>query len=299
MASVGDEESWAGKVRRQVGGIVRNCSSKSNEGTWVHPDGAMPGSKVGDVPDEPRQWCAFEYADLMEQGQSGGITASFIELPKEEVRLCVERSPDRKEFLLTTNVGTRLLLARFNSNSEGFDIFVTSDGQPPRALGPAFTLVPNRSKDRWTLHAKICDHCECRGKRICGSRELAYISHHKEDVGQGQVYCLDMEIPEVSPEGEVAIWCPVCKNQDTDQPYQELCTRMPKWNARRKTLSLDFFGRCSLASSKNFQLQKPDCPDQVKLLYGKVGDNQFVLDYHRPLGMIQAFAAAVSTNVWK
>lgn len=264
----------------------------------VHPAGIIAG-KVGDVPDEPRQWCAFEYADLMEQGLSGGIAGSFIEVPEEEVRLCVERSPDKKEFLLTTNDGNRLLLARRNDNDGGFSIFVTGDGNPPIALGPAFTLVPNSKKDRWTLHAKTCDQCERRGKRCCGSRELAYISHHMEECGEGQICCLDMEIPEVTQDGDVEVWCPLCKGEDADQQYLELTTRKPKWNPRRKTLSLDFFGRCSLASSKNFQLEVVGKPEKVKLLFGKVGANQFVLDFNRPLGMIQAFAAAVSTSVWK
>lgn len=280
-----------------MSGIVRSCSN--NVGTWVHPDGTLPGNKVGDVPDEPRQWYAFEFADIMEQGLSGGATSSFIEVTNQEVRLCVDRSPDRKEFLLKANDGTRLLLARQNDNDGGFSIFVTGDGEPPKAVGPAFTLVPNSSKEKWTLHAKTCDHCESRGKRLCGSRELAFISHHKEEVGQGQVCCLEMEVPAVTEDGEVEVWCPICRGPDADQPYVELTTRMPKWNARRKTLSLDFFGRCSLASSKNFQLEAVGKPEKVKLLFGKVGTNEFVLDYNRPLGMVQAFAAAVSTNVWK
>merc|ERR1719454_279168 len=100
----------------------------------------------------------------------------------EEVRLCVEQSADEREFLLTNPDGVPLLLARRTDNLEGFSIFVTSDGEPPRALGPAFTLTANTAKDRWTLHARICDQCESHGRRTCGSRELASISHHVEDI---------------------------------------------------------------------------------------------------------------------
>jgi len=268
-------------------------------GWGIHPDGISTGNKVGDVPDEPRQWSAFEYADIMEQGLSGGIAESYIEVPDQEVRLCVQRSPDRKEFLLSSNHGANLLIARQNDNGEGFSIFVTGDGEPPTALGPAFTLMPNSTKDRWALHAKTCDQCEKRGRRVCGSRELAVITHHMEELGQGQVCCLDMEIPAVSAEGNMDVWCPMCKAQDVDQQFVELTTRKPTWNARKKTLSLDFFGRCKLASAKNFQLVAVDKPEKVKLLFGKTGQNQFVLDFNRPLGMVQAFAAAVSTTVWK
>jgi hypothetical protein len=235
----------------------------------------------------------------MEQGLSGGIAASFMEVPGGEERLCVERSPDRKEFLLSTEQGANLLLARLNDNGGSYSIYATSDGEPPRALGPAFTLAPNKDNSRWTLHANICDQCERRGRRVCGSRELACIRHHTEEIGQGQICCLDMEIPAVSKEGIMDVWCPMCQGQDAEQNCVELTTRKPKWNARRKSLSLDFFGRCNLASAKNFQLEPVDKPDKIKLLFGKVGGNQFVLDFHRPLSMVQAFAAAVSTNVWK
>jgi len=235
----------------------------------------------------------------MEQGLSGGFTTSYIEVPTEEVRLRVKRSPDRKEFLLTSDDNINLLIARLDDNGDGFSIFVTADGEPPRALGPAFTLVPNSTKDRWTLHAKTCDVCESLGRRSCGSRELAYISHHKEDLGEGQICCLDMEIPTLAQDGTVGVWCPICAGQDADHECIDLTTRKPKWNARKKTLSLDFFGRCSLASAKNFQLEVAGKPDKLKLLFGKVGHDKFVLDYSRPLGMIQAFAAAVTTTVWQ
>jgi len=113
------------KVTQRVTGLVRTCSD--NMDSWVHPSSVVDGSKVGDVPDEPRQWCAFEFADLMEQGLSGGLTSTFLEVPQEEVRLCVQRSQDRKEYLLTTPDGAKLLLARKNDNGDTFSIFVTGD----------------------------------------------------------------------------------------------------------------------------------------------------------------------------
>merc|ERR1719498_2309962 len=115
------------------------------------------------------------------------MAGSFIATAEEEVRLCVQRSPDRKEFLLTTNDGTNLLIAREQQNGDGFSIFVAGDGQPPRALGPAFTLTSNSTNDRWTLHANVCDQCESRGRRVCGRRELASFHHYSQEAGKGQI----------------------------------------------------------------------------------------------------------------
>jgi hypothetical protein len=80
-------------------------------------------------------------------------------------------------------------------------------------------------------------------------------------------------------------------------------SRQPRWSPKLKSLILDFFGRCDLASTRNFQLQLATLSDQAgrrkpELLHGKVGDNTYVLDYRYPLGMAQAFAIALATKDW-
>lgn len=288
-----------GIIPDQVTGLVRSCSSKM--GRCVHPVGVGAGSKVGDIPDEPRQWTAFEYADIMEQGLSGGLAGSFMKTADEETRLLVNRSPDKKELLLTDYDGQKILLARITDDG-GFNIFVTADGEPPLALGPAFSMSCNAAKDKWILKANTCNLCESRGRRLCGSRELAYISHHIEKVpmgGDAKIMCMDLEIPATSEDGLTDMWCPVCKGQDAEQKCVELTTRRPKWNNRAKTLTMDFFGRCKLASAKNFQLEEISETETMKLLFGKAAESQYVLDFHRPLSPVQAFAAAISTMVWK
>lgn len=262
----------------------------------MHPDGVLEGCKLGDPCDEPRQWCAFENADLMEQGLAGQV-GDFLEVPREELRMHFERSPDRKEFLLSTGDGTRRLLARVSDN--GFNIFIARDGEPPIALGPMFQMVSDSAKTKWTLSAASCDHCEMRGRRNCGKRDLAYIRHHKEYIqqGEGELHCMDIQIPRLSESGDTEIWCPMCRPEG-DYHSTTLTTRRPKWNPRLKTLNMNFFGRVTMSSAKNFQLEIVDKPEKIRLLFGKVAQNKYVLDFKGPLNMIQAFAAAVSTSVW-
>jgi hypothetical protein len=306
MATIGEQSKWMPftaslaqrKVSQQVSGLLRQCRSV---GAWIHPDGNQAGHKIEDALGERRSW-AFEHADLMEQGLGTGLVHEYLEVPKKdvEVRMCLERSPDRKQFLLTTDDGSCRLLALLNDNGSGFQIFTAKDGEPPAVMGPMFTLRRDGTRERWTLCAQACDHCEKKGRRLCGSRELAHIYHYKEHVedGDGEIHCLDMEIPFSSDDGDVEIWCPMCRPEREHQ-CTSLSTRRPKWDARRRTLSLNFFGRCSLASAKNFQLEVVGKPEKVKLLFGKVGAHQFVLDFHRPLSTIQAFAAAVSAFSWQ
>ncbi len=57
---------------------------------------------------------------------------------------------------------------------------------------------------------------------------------------------------------------------------------------------LNFNGRVSLPSVKNFQLVTPDHKNDVICQFGKVGDDTFHLDFKRPVTAFQAFALALS-----
>lgn len=68
----------------------------------------------------------------------------------------------------------------------------------------------------------------------------------------------------------------------------------PKWNERTECYTLNFYGRVSWPSAKNFELIEADDPDTIYLLFGKVGRDTFNLDYRSPLTMFQAFCIALS-----
>lgn len=56
---------------------------------------------------------------------------------------------------------------------------------------------------------------------------------------------------------------------------------------------LNFHGRVSVPSVKNFQLSSPDDPGHVICQFGKIGDDRFHLDYKAPLNAFQAFSLAL------
>jgi tubby-related protein 1 len=56
---------------------------------------------------------------------------------------------------------------------------------------------------------------------------------------------------------------------------------------------LNFNGRVSVPSVKNFQLVSLDDNDDIICQFGKVGDDRFHLDYKAPLNAFQAFALAL------
>jgi len=58
---------------------------------------------------------------------------------------------------------------------------------------------------------------------------------------------------------------------------------------------LNFNGRVTMASVKNFQLVTPHDHDSVVLQFGKVGKDDFTMDFQWPLSPMQAFAVTMSS----
>lgn len=83
-----------------------------------------------------------------------------------------------------------------------------------------------------------------------------------------------------------------------------LKNKAPRWHDQLQCWCLNFRGRVTVASVKNFQLVAAPEPNQpisqndhekVILQFGKVGKDMFTMDYRYPLSAFQAFAICLST----
>ena len=79
-----------------------------------------------------------------------------------------------------------------------------------------------------------------------------------------------------------------------------LKTKQPRWNERLKSYALNFGGRVKQASIKNFILIQ-DCKSaeeeekaQNVIIFGKIDENTFALEFWHPLSLFQAFGIAMS-----
>uniref|UniRef100_A0A8C8AIX4 TUB like protein 3 n=1 Tax=Otus sunia TaxID=257818 RepID=A0A8C8AIX4_9STRI len=75
----------------------------------------------------------------------------------------------------------------------------------------------------------------------------------------------------------------------------ELHNKAPVWNDDTQSYVLNFHGRVTQASVKNFQIVHDNDPDYIVMQFGRVAEDVFTLDYNYPLCALQAFSIALSS----
>lgn len=85
-----------------------------------------------------------------------------------------------------------------------------------------------------------------------------------------------------------------------------LKNKQPQWNEETQSYVLNFGGRVTVASVKNFQIVHENdrnvslnLVDYIVMQFGRVGRDTFTLDYQYPLCAIQAFGIALSSFDFK
>lgn len=91
--------------------------------------------------------------------------------------------------------------------------------------------------------------------------------------------------------------------QDRERPLV-LRNKAPRWHEQLQCWCLNFRGRVTVASVKNFQLVASVDPslnvpaaeqEKVILQFGKIGKDIFTMDYRYPLSAFQAFAICLTS----
>ncbi|XP_019348055.2 tubby-related protein 1 [Alligator mississippiensis] len=75
----------------------------------------------------------------------------------------------------------------------------------------------------------------------------------------------------------------------------ELHNKAPVWNDETQSYVLNFHGRVTHASVKNFQIVHSNDLDYIVMQFGRVADDAFTMDYNYPMCAVQAFAIALSS----
>jgi len=244
----------------------------------------------------------FESFDAMERGMCTGRYVEQDLLKPEPAKsskkkMRVERSADRKRYVLFGTDSNPLLDARVDLGTGCVQIYSGYCDKNVPSTAPALILTADAEKTNWKLTCNCCEHCIYRNPhRSCkdlGGQTLAVMGHMKEEVGPSVALCMDVSIPQVRADNSSAVWCPL--SQGSYDQRTEMTTLRPRWNREAQSLVMDFQGCVEVPSAKNFQL----CLDgHAVLMYGKLKNGDFCLDFEHPLSPAQAFAIALSTQFW-
>lgn len=101
----------------------------------------------------------------------------------------------------------------------------------------------------------------------------------------------------------MATWRPLHKDEEMltrakrrpGKDLRYLINKPPRWNDQVGAYVLNFNGRVTMASVKNFQLVEPEDQNHLILQFGRVGKDEFNMDVQWPMSILQAFAITLSS----
>ncbi|XP_012939590.1 tubby-related protein 3 isoform X2 [Aplysia californica] len=96
--------------------------------------------------------------------------------------------------------------------------------------------------------------------------------------------------PQGGHDGLIERW----KRKDMEN-LLELHNKTPVWNEDTQSYVLNFHGRVTQASVKNFQIVHDNDVDYIVMQFGRVAEDVFTMDYNYPMCALQAFGIALSS----
>ncbi|XP_046665387.1 protein king tubby isoform X1 [Homalodisca vitripennis] len=173
--------------------------------------------------------------------------------------------------------GGEAFVGKLRSNLLGTQFTVYDNGSSPRSIGPRDDV-----KARQELAAVVYDTNVLGFK---GPRKMTVIMP-----GMTQ----DHQRVQITPvdDNETLLECWRSKNMDN---LIELHNKTPAWNDDTQSYVLNFHGRVTQASVKNFQIVHDSDVDYIVMQFGRIAEDVFTMDYRYPMCPLQAFAIALSS----
>ncbi|XP_033909156.2 tubby protein-like isoform X3 [Acipenser ruthenus] len=174
--------------------------------------------------------------------------------------------------------GGESFIGKLRSNLMGTKFTVYDNGVNPQKT----TSSLETSKLRQEL-AAICYETNVLGFK--GPRKMSVIIPGMNT---------DHERVSIRPRNEHESLLARWQNKSTESII-ELHNKTPVWNDDTQSYVLNFHGRVTQASVKNFQIIHDNDPDYIVMQFGRVAEDIFTMDYNYPMCAIQAFAIALSS----
>ncbi|KAJ8007130.1 hypothetical protein DPEC_G00114360 [Dallia pectoralis] len=211
----------------------------------------------------------------------------------------MEREDGRKVFLLA---------GRKRKKSKTSNYLISVDATDLSREGESFMgkLRSNMMGTKFTVYDNGTNPCKNPGALLEESntrQELAAICYETNVLGFKGPRKMTVIIPGMNMNFERV---PVRPNSEQDSLLSkwqshslenliELHNKAPVWNDDTQSYVLNFHGRVTQASVKNFQIVHDNDPDYIVMQFGRVAEDVFTLDYNYPMCALQAFAIGLSS----
>jgi len=169
-------------------------------------------------------------------------------------------------------------VGKLRSNMLGTQFTIFDGGEPTKSR----SLLQDRSGQRMEIAATMYDTNVLGFK---GPRRMTVV------------------LPGMTPEGKRTEFRPLSDHDGLIERYKaknlegilELTNKTPVWNDETQSYVLNFHGRVTQASVKNFQIVHESDTDYIIMQFGRVAEDIFTMDYRYPMCAVQAFGVALSS----
>ncbi|KAM3858806.1 tubby-related protein 3 [Diretmus argenteus] len=211
----------------------------------------------------------------------------------------MEREDGRRVFLLA---------GRKRKKSKTSNYLISVDATDLSREGESFMgkLRSNLMGTKFTVYDNGTNPCKNPGTLLEESntrQELAAICYETNVLGFKGPRKMTVIIPgmnmnfervPVRPNNEQESLLSKWQNHSLDNLI-ELHNKAPVWNDDTQSYVLNFHGRVTQASVKNFQIVHGNDPDYIVMQFGRVAEDIFTLDFNYPMCALQAFAIGLSS----
>ncbi|XP_010890907.1 tubby-related protein 3 isoform X3 [Esox lucius] len=211
----------------------------------------------------------------------------------------MEREDGRKLFLLA---------GRKRKKSKTSNYLISADATDLSREGESFMgkLRSNLMGTKFTVYDNGTNPCKNPGTLLEESntrQELAAICYETNVLGFKGPRKMTVIIPGMNMNFERVPVRPNSEQESLLSKWQshslenliELHNKAPVWNDDTQSYVLNFHGRVTQASVKNFQIVHDNDPDYIVMQFGRVAEDVFTLDYNYPMCALQAFAIGLSS----
>uniref|UniRef100_A0A1I8FWT6 Tubby-like protein n=1 Tax=Macrostomum lignano TaxID=282301 RepID=A0A1I8FWT6_9PLAT len=191
--------------------------------------------------------------------------------------LHLERDDGKRSFLLAARKRKRSSTSNYLISCDPTDLSRRGEGYVGKLranfLGTAFTVFDSGLSPKKLTAAKSPE---------AGRRELAGITYETNVLGFRGPRKMTVVLPAMleAEEGD-------CVRVDIRPNSEE--------EGLTQSYVLNFHGRVTQASVKNFQIVRDNDVDQIVMQFGRISDDLFTMDFAYPLCPLQAFGIALSS----